>query len=71
MAPWLIALIIVAVLCGFGWLTDVRNRRRRRGLMSPDGPSRPDAVAEADRIVGGITQQAMHHNPGSDAAGHY
>ncbi|HYS39190.1 MAG TPA: hypothetical protein VEO01_26535 [Pseudonocardiaceae bacterium] len=71
MAPWLIALIIVAVLCGLGWLTDARARRRRRGLTSLAGSSRPDRVAEADRIVGGTAQQATYQVPGSDAAGRF
>jgi hypothetical protein len=32
MAPWLIALIFVAVVCGLAFLTDLRSRRKRRGL---------------------------------------
>jgi len=62
MAPWVIGLIIVAVLCGIGWLTDFRARRRRRGLTSLVGPSsHADPVAEADRIYGGIAQQATDY----------
>jgi hypothetical protein len=49
-------------LCGFGWLTDFRARRRRRGLTNLAGPSsRPDPTAEADRIVGGIAQRATDY----------
>ena len=62
MAPWLFGLIIVVLLCGFGWLTDFRARRRRRGLTNLAGPSsHPDPTAEADRIVGGIAQQATDY----------
>jgi hypothetical protein len=32
MAPWLIALIFVAVVCGLAFVTDQRARRKRRGL---------------------------------------
>lgn len=60
MAPWLVALIIIAVLCGIGWLTDVRARRRRRGLTNLAGPSsRLDPVAETERIAGGTAQRAI------------
>jgi hypothetical protein len=62
MAPWAVGLIIVGVLCGIGWLTDFRARRRRRGLTALTGPSsHPDATAEADRIVGGIVQHATDY----------
>jgi len=50
------------VLCGIGWLADARARRRRRGLAKLAGPSsHPDPVAETDRIVGGIAQQATNY----------
>lgn len=32
MAPWLVALIVIAVLCGFAFAVDTRARRKRRGL---------------------------------------
>lgn len=59
MAPWLIALIIVAALCGIGFLVDLPARRRRRGLTSFRGPrTREDRVAEVERLAGGTTQYA-------------
>ncbi|HEY3607465.1 MAG TPA: hypothetical protein VGL06_08185 [Pseudonocardiaceae bacterium] len=64
MAPWLVALIIIAVLSGIGWLTDARARRRRRGLTNLAGPSsRPDAVAETERLAGGTAQRATYEPP--------
>jgi hypothetical protein len=65
MAPWLVALIIIAVLCGMGWLTDIRARRRRRGLTNLAGPSsRVDPVAETERMAGGTAQRATYTPPG-------
>jgi hypothetical protein len=34
MAPWLVALIVIAVFCGVAFAFDARARRRRRGLSS-------------------------------------
>jgi hypothetical protein len=63
MAPWLIAIIFIAILVGGGWLADRRNRARRKGLSSLAGPSsRPDRIAEVERLAGGTTQ----HSAGGD-----
>jgi hypothetical protein len=60
MAPWLVAVIFVAVLVGTGWLVDFRARRRRRGLTSVRGAvSHEDRIAQVERISGGATQHAM------------
>jgi len=66
MATWLVALIIIAVLCGIGWLTDARARRRRRGLTDLAGPSsRLDPIAETERLSGGTAQRATYNPPDS------
>jgi len=63
MAPWLIALIFVVALCGFGWLVDFRARRRRRGLTSFRGArTREDNVAEVERLAGGTAIRAETHD---------
>lgn len=51
MAPWLIALIFIGVLCGIGLLTDQRERRPRRGLdrLSTSTPG-SDAGDRANRL---------------------
>lgn len=68
MAPWLIALIFVAVLCGLGWLTDRRARRRRRGLEPVRGAvTHEDRVAQVERLAGGTAQRATY--PDSFSAG--
>jgi hypothetical protein len=70
MAPWLIALIFVAVLCGVGWLTDIRARRKRRGLTKLVGPSsHPDRAAETERLDGGTAQRATYNPPGGGGFG--
>lgn len=60
MAPWAIALILVAVVCVGAWLVDRAARRKRRGLTNLAGPSvrRPGRVAEVEGTQSGITQQA-------------
>jgi hypothetical protein len=59
MAPWLVAVIFIAVLIGIAWLVDRRARLRRKGLDSLSGPSsHADRVGEVERIEGGTTQRA-------------
>ena len=63
MAPWLIAVIVVVVLCGIGWLVDFRARRRRRGLTPLHGARKhEDRVAEVERLAGGTTLYATDNN---------
>jgi hypothetical protein len=63
MAPWLIALIFVAVVCGLAFLTDQRARRRRRGLdrysTSTPGSDTLDA-ANRNRRAGGAQENTGH-----------
>lgn len=62
MAPWLIAVIVVAALCGIAWLVDFRARRRRRGLTSLRGAgTHEDRVAQVERLAGGTTMHAETH----------
>lgn len=59
MAPWLIALVFVVVVGGFGWLVDQRARRRRRGLERLSGPyTATDRVAQVERADPGATLRA-------------
>jgi hypothetical protein len=41
MAPWVLALIVIAVLLGIGYLVDLPARRRRHGLAqsADSGPT--------------------------------
>jgi hypothetical protein len=55
---WVWAVLVVAVLCGAGYVMDLRARRLRAGLTRPAATgTRPaaDPSAEAERIQPGAT----------------
>jgi hypothetical protein len=66
MAPWLIALIFVAVVCGLAFLTDLRSRRKRRGLSrySTSTPTSDALDAEnRGRAHGGALDTSRYQSP--------